>query len=123
VLTLPTLDAVTDLLSSYRFSGRNEEDYQDAVEDVLVKQGVQYEREVWLTPRDRIDFLVEPGWGVEVKVDGSRSEHLRQLGRYATSERVQGLVLASSRLALLADIPPAIHDVPLRTLHLRGRLM
>lgn len=61
----------------------------------LSAAGLTVQREVKLSARDRIDVLVE-GVGVEVKVQGSRRNILKQLERYAESEQITALVLATS---------------------------
>lgn len=115
---------VRDLLMGYRFRGVREADYQQAIEDILAQRvEVPFEREVWLTRRDRIDFLFDGGLGIEVKVDDTRAKIIRQLGRYAQSERVTELLLASSRPSLVDNIPDVILGVPVMTLALRGALL
>lgn len=106
-------------LSAYRFRCRTEEDFQCSIEDVLASHQLPYLREYRLSVRDRIDFLVSTV-GLEVKVNGSRSEHLRQLGRYADSPEVGTLILAASRMRFLQGLPTSIHGKPLLGLHLRG---
>lgn len=119
---LAAREAVCAALSRYRFTGRNERAYQDAIESVLTDCGLEVEREVILTPQDRIDFMVG-GLGIEVKTDDTRARVIRQLGRYAGHERVQALLLVSSKPELALSIPPVIHDVSVRGLALRGRLV
>lgn len=50
--------------------------------------------EVRLSPRDRIDIMAG-ACGVEIKVAGSRRAVYGQLGRYAASDKVGALVLAT----------------------------
>lgn len=61
----------------------------------LEADGMEVVREFRLSARDRIDVLVG-GVGVEVKIQGSRRDIFRQLERYAESEHVTALVLATS---------------------------
>ncbi len=83
----------------------------------LTQEGWDYEREVLLSPEDRIDFLVEDGIGLEVKVKGRMSEVWRQVARYASSPRISAVVLFTTR-AQLAVMPGSMHDKPIRNLYL-----
>lgn len=112
-------DEIVALLNQHRFRGMTEEHFQDAIDAILAGSHVGYAREERLTPRDRIDFLVGET-GIEVKINGSPSEIVRQLGRYAASERVTALILASSRIRLIQGIPATIHGVPVHAVALRG---
>lgn len=62
---------------------------------------------------DRIDFVVDR-IGVELKVDGGFAEVLRQLGRYARHDSIDGLVLVSTRRRL-AGMPGELLGKPLVT--------
>ena len=57
--------------------------------------GMDVEREVRLGAGERVDVLVGGVIAVEVKVQGSRRDIHRQLERYARSDRVEGIVLAT----------------------------
>lgn len=117
----PLHDRIARMFSAARFTGRAEIDYQNAVQDLLAAAGMPHLREARLSPRDRVDFLVG-SVGVEVKVDGSRPDIIRQLARYAESPAVSTLVLASSQIRLLKNIPTQVHGVPLKAVALRGGL-
>ncbi len=123
----PVWVAARDLaahLSSCLYEWTAERDLQDAVADRL---GQRYAvcRERALPGRDRPDFLVETtgfGVAVEVKVNGSRTAVLRQLGRYAAHREVGAVVLASGRRSLLAGMPAMIHGKPVAVALLAGGL-
>lgn len=66
--------------------------------------GVQFAAEVELSKADRIDFLVEDV-GVELKVQGSPASVIRQLDRYAGSDRVRGLLLVTTSRRLARAMP------------------
>ena len=77
-------------------------------------------REHVLTERDRIDFLIQEtvwptdarfGIGIEVKVDGTLSELVRQLQRYAQHDLVDGLLVVSTRARLHA-VPTTLSGKP-----------
>lgn len=65
-----------------------------SIRDALESDGIICEAEVRLTPKDRIDLLAGTV-GIEVKVAGSRRDVARQLERYAASDRIEALVLAT----------------------------
>lgn len=93
------MDALTEIIRGHRYTYGSEVELQAHLERLLVAAGLTVRREVRLTERDRIDFLVAD-IGIEVKVKGER-EPLRQLRRYASSAQVAGLLLVTTRAAEL----------------------
>src|SRR5258708_35581089 len=81
---------IIDVLATHRFSYATEDDLQRGLAAALAGAGFDVEREVRLDNRSRIDLLVGRV-GVEVKVAGAATSVLRQLRRYALSDRVDGL--------------------------------
>lgn len=59
-----------------------------------------YEREVILSPKDRIDFLVNGNIGIELKIKGAVSALTEQLERYATHDKIEVLVLVTTKTRL-----------------------
>lgn len=92
-----TSEAVIELIDNYRFTYRTETEFQDTIAMLFSTQGWEFDREVRLNDRDRIDFLIGTT-GVEVKVKGSWVATYRQLQRYAVSDRIEELVLVTTRL-------------------------
>lgn len=90
-----TSDELLALLEELPLTTRTEAEMQSELEKELENRHVFYEREVRLTTRDRIDFLIG-SIGVELKTKGSVPEIVRQLRRYADSARVTELVLYTS---------------------------
>lgn len=90
---------------------RTETDLQVQVHALAVELGLNPEREVRLTPRDRIDLLIGR-LGVEIKVAGAPHTVMRQLLRYAESDRVDLILLVTTRLAHLA-LPQLVGGKPL----------
>lgn len=86
---------IKSLLRAARFAATDEATIQEALAQLFTQHGVVFKREVVLGPRMRIDFLIE-GLGIEVKVSGSRFEVLRQLKRYADTERIKALLLVTT---------------------------
>ncbi len=122
------LDLLTHLLGKVRFNFTNEDELQNGIRDLLERNNYRYEREVVLSGTDRIDFMVSgfertdfnAGVGIEVKVDGSRADVIRQLHRYAQQERVKALILVTSRVKH-NDMPETINDKPLKVISLQWR--
>lgn len=83
----------------------------------LMNEGVQFEREFPLGPRNRIDFLTVNGIGIEAK-KGKPNERqvFNQLERYASFESVAGLILVIERYM---DLPEEINGKPVRSIGLR----
>lgn len=89
---------------------------------VMVAAGLPFfEREFKLNKKDRIDFYFpESGLGVEVKVQGSPNEILKQLERYALNEQIKALLYVSG---YFIGLPPEVNGKPLYSVHLsRGML-
>lgn len=124
-VTDPAVPAlIVDLLSRHRYTGLTEADYHDHVERILTNTpGLTVVREARLTPTDRIDLLVNGTIGVEVKMQGTRAAIIRQLARYARTGQLTHLILASSKVMLVKNIPPLIQDVPVSTTVLRGQVV
>lgn len=116
---MTTPDHVARILSSRVLPRSPEVRLQDAIAAALADHVVRFVREVRLSPEDIIDFLVEDGLGVEVKIDGSVSDVTRQLHRYAQSDRVTDLLLVTTRSRHRA-MPAAFAGKPIRVLNLIG---
>jgi hypothetical protein len=87
------------LIHSARFRYSGEMDLQAGIGQLLSGEGIAFKREVPITKKDRIDFLLaEPGIGIEVKVDGSLSSVIRQLFRYAEHPGIMDLILVTTRM-------------------------
>lgn len=121
--TQPELDLTTDAsvvadaIRSYRFTYRAEDQLQEGIAAALAAAGLPAEREVRLSPTDRIDFIVGRV-GVEVKITGSVSAVLGQLQRYATHD-LDALLLVTTR-ARHQSLPTVVGALPLHIIHLGG---
>lgn len=113
-----TAAQIAEALELHGYLVGNESELQYAIEAILTAGGATVEREVRLSPRDRIDLLVG-SCGIEVKVQGSAADVERQLRRYAEHARVESLVLVTTRHAH-AVMPPDIDGVPVTVIVLRG---
>ncbi len=93
------VERVTALLRSYWARPQNELDLQLGIAALFDEHGVAYLREVALTDRDRIDFLVGD-LGIEIKVQGTARAVFAQLERYLAHERVGEVMLLTTRAQL-----------------------
>lgn len=101
---------------AYRFS--NEAELQEGLAIALSQAGIVHQREVVLTKRDRIDFLLTGGLGIEVKIDGSISALTRQLFRYAELPQITALVVVVGKNTL-GNLPPAINGKPVHVVRIQ----
>lgn len=102
------MTAIAELLASHRFLITMEKSVQRQIADVLTAAALDFEDEVRLAKGDIIDFVVGRV-GIEVKVAGSRRAILRQLERYAESDRIDSLILVGS---IAMGLPPLINGKP-----------
>lgn len=107
------------MLVRYRMRHTSEKELQIGLACIFDERRITYVREHHLGPGDVIDFLVEGGIGVEVKVGGGLSEVTRQLHRYAGHDAVRELVLVSSR-SRLDNLPATLRGKPLTVAVLRA---
>lgn len=89
------VSSIAKVFSTAQFRYANEDQLQHGLELALQNAGLRPVREVRLTPRNRIDLMVER-IGIEVKVAGTRRDVLAQITRYADSDQVDGLVLVTT---------------------------
>lgn len=113
---------LVEVIGGHRYRYANELELHAAIAKAFDTAGVHYQREVRLTPRDRIDFLVDDV-GVEVKIKGGPSSVVAQLGRYSRCAQVAALLLVSDRAQLVrVRTATAINGKPFRALALLGGL-
>lgn len=107
----PNLKAVLAALSELRVSVIGSEfDLHDYMERILISKGLRYVREYRLAPRNRIDFMVEGGIGIEVKKGKpNQAQVIAQLSRYSNFPQVSALVLVVERSL---DIPRELSGKP-----------
>lgn len=70
-------------------------DLQKEIANQFTRDGIPYEREVKLGPRNVIDFLVAGGIGIEVKKGKPRSTRIvmAQVERYAAFDAVKAIIV------------------------------
>lgn len=99
------------LLESQRIDVSTEDAAHRSIRRALEGADMPVRSEVRLTDKDRIDLLVETV-GIEVKLHQPRRSILRQLERYAESDQIDVLVLATA--AAFPRRPfPKVKDKPL----------
>lgn len=86
---------VSELLTSCHYRVCGEKELQAALAVVLETKGLTIQREVKIND-GKIDILCG-SVGIEVKIKGSYSDIVRQLHRYAQSEKITSLILASTK--------------------------
>lgn len=102
---------VLEILSAYRFNFANELELQDGIEAVLLERGIDYVRELRLSPGSRIDFLADDV-GIEVKIAGSSTNLLRQIARYAKHDEIKSLIVVCNRAHLTCVSQAEFGDKP-----------
>lgn len=109
----PVCQTVATIVASRRLPFGDEIACQDVIASLLTTAAIAFEREYRLGPRNRIDFYLPASKvGIEVKVQGSPSDVLRQLERYALSDAIAALMLVTGRRTL-SQLPTALHGKPL----------
>src|ERR1700693_133607 len=87
---------IIELLTTHRLPLADEKLLQASISDVFEAASLDFEREVHLGPRDIVDFMVEGGIAVEIKIKGNRRDIYRQLERYCAHDAVTAIVLATN---------------------------
>lgn len=118
---LLTAIVLRESLSRFRFRFTTEDELQVGLEVAMWQLGLSWEREKKLRV-GRIDFLVDPGIGLEVKVDGSRAALVRQIHAYLGEPDVRELLIVTSK-SHHADIPGLVRGKPVRVLCLSAGLL
>jgi len=95
---------------------------QRGIYGVLVEAGHIVQREKRLSRKDRPDFMLEGGVYVEVKVDGSLTNVMRQLSRYAEQPSVSAIVFVTTRATQASRVPSEFCGKPVRVVLLAGAL-
>lgn len=111
MLPRPIITTIVQALAGRRFDLADEKRAQAEIAAALHSAGIGYHREVRLAPGDVVDFLVgacpELAWrgvALEVKLRSARRAQIaRQLRRYARSERVSAVLLATNTSIGLPD--------------------
>lgn len=87
----------------------DEKSVQEEMSRLLDLAGVNHKREVALGMGDIVDFMLEGGTAVEVKLKAPKRAIYRQCERYCAHGQVKALVLVS---ATVMGLPPEIRGKP-----------
>lgn len=98
-------ERIVEAVGSKHFRFTNEDELQRGIAQVLDGLGIPYAREFKLSKEDRIDFLVEGGLGIEIKIKGSFADLARQVHRYLGHEEVSEVLVVTSRAQLSYQLP------------------
>jgi hypothetical protein len=114
----PALHRVVAIIRAHRFTYCDEKQLHEALTGALADGGITAAREVPLNARDRIDLLAGR-IGIEVKIAGATTRVLGQLQRYAHSDKLDALVLVTTRARHL-QLPGEVGGKPLAVVSLLG---
>lgn len=114
------LALVLNTLATTRFTWATEVELQRGLAAAFAARGLSVEREARLDVRNRVDFLIGRV-GVEVKVAGAWLDVERQVVRYAESDRVDAVVVVTSRPDH-TRIPTVVNGKPV-VVHLVGSVL
>lgn len=114
---------VINILARYRFRFATEGQLQQGISSALTIAKMDHQREVRIDQDSRLDFLCDGGLAIEVKISGNftRSDLVRQFTRYAESDRVEMLLVVSSKF--IADMPTTLNGKPLTVHVLLGSML
>jgi len=111
------INCIVEVLSNLRTAVVIEEkNLQADIAKLLSDAGITYSKEYRLGPRNRIDFMLENGIGIEVKKGKQNSQVvLNQVVRYAKCDDVTGIIIVSE---YNLQLPKCINKKPCETLFL-----
>lgn len=96
-----TVPDICNILSQAQYHLQDEAGLQLQISEVLKKEGIKHTREVELSPKNRIDFLLENNVGIEVKINRAGTALLYQISRYTQEEKIKELLVITIRPAAL----------------------
>jgi hypothetical protein len=100
---------VARLLTYQRLPVGDEKLLQDAIANVLAEGGIPFRREVRLNAHDIVDFMIDGGIALEIKIKGGKTAIYYQCRRYCEHAEVAAIVLATN---LAMGLPATINDKP-----------
>ncbi len=103
------IEDIVALLRATPFVLKDEKSLQASIEDVLIANGIRNKREVKLSGSDIVDFMLEGGIAVEVKLAGQKRAIYRQCERYCEHDAVKVIVLMTAKTM---GFPPEIKGKP-----------
>lgn len=91
-----TIERIISILRPLRLTLADEKRLQCEMADAFTAAGLPFEREVRLSQRDVIDFVLDGGTGIEVKVKGGKRDIFHQVERYAEHDAISELLLVTN---------------------------
>lgn len=104
-----TIEKVLRLVEGTPFLLSNEKEVQAELSRIFTENEIPHKREVVLGPGDIVDFMLEGGIAIEVKIKVPKRSAYRQCKRYCEHESVNALILAS---ATATGFPEEINGKP-----------
>jgi hypothetical protein len=90
------IETIMKTLAGHRFDVSCESVLQVQIAEAFQAAGIEFQREVRLSSRERIDFMVG-AIGIEVKISGQVKAIYRQCVRYCGFDQVTMLLLVTNR--------------------------
>ncbi len=87
---------IVNLLSKFKFPLADEKKLQSAIQSILDKNKIKYQREYRLDNRNIPDFFID-GIAIEIKIKGGAKSIYRQCERYCSFDSVTNLILITGR--------------------------
>lgn len=112
-------DSLLKALRAYSFTFTTEGELQRGIAAALAAAGIDHQREVNLGDSSRIDFMVGRV-GVEVKINGTPADLIRQVHRYAQFDELDEILVVTSRMKLAFSLPKALNGKRVHSLCLAG---
>ncbi|MGH8156645.1 MAG: hypothetical protein ACREPQ_00865 [Rhodanobacter sp.] len=126
VLRLPVLRLreLAGHLRGYAYRYSDEVQLHGTLENILLQAGEKdFVREHAIDRKNRFDFwFPNEGLVIEVKVDGTLSEALRQIDRYTALPGVRGVLLASTPRWANIELS-SLHGIPVHGVHLQRQCL
>lgn len=104
------VQAALTALTHGKYRLQNEVLLHKQFSEILETSGIPHRREVILSPKNRIDFLLPAGIGIEAKINRAGTALLQQLARYTQEDEIQGLIVITVRPA---NLPKALNKKPI----------
>jgi hypothetical protein len=106
-----SIEIIISALKELRVNAVFEEyELQDEIAKILKSHNISFIKEHKLGPRNRIDFFIDKGIGIEIKKGKpNRTKVIKQLERYASFNEISALILVIERSM---DIPRYINNKP-----------
>lgn len=105
----PQVTKIFQLLKGARFIMSNEKSVQQDIEKLFLSNQQAFKREFIFDDENTIDFLMDDGIGIEVKIKGNKRAIYRQLERYAQMDKVTHLILVTS---ISTGLPAELNGKP-----------